>query len=491
VLTRILAAHVRLRTTSRRWLVALVVVAAAGAGTWVALAVTPPATISTGVVQAQIKAAPGSGTVVRTGLGRAITDDTINSGPLQVQVAVQLHPRSDVTEPQLLEALSNSRPRVIHAAVLYLVRVTAAAVLVALLLGFALFGRARRRLLLVGGVTVGLIGAGVGATAATTRVATFDAASCAHGWSRYAIADLPDLTPPAPQVEPPYDATAAANPGLIPVVLIADDHLNPEGLVFARRLQEATGARTVLDAGDTTSYGVPGEACVVAPLIRSFRVPYVWVRGNHDGAAFEQVMRTIPHVHVLDGGVASVAGLQVFGAGDPSFTPRRRTTSAVMAANDDRLRATLPGALSSLAPPPDVVLVHECAMAVSSDAANPGVAGVVPLVVCGHTHRWAQTTLDSTVVLHTGTVGAGGLDAFAAGGLRNFDAQLLLFSADAPHQLVRYYDVSGAGGAVATFTPHDVATPIAASPRTELAQASDAAARPGSGSATMPRRGVR
>jgi predicted phosphodiesterase len=458
VLIRLLAGRARLRTAPRRWLVALAVVGLAALSSWVSLTLTPAADIKLGVLNAQIKAVPGSGTVVRTALGRPVTDDTVNAGPLQVQVAVAVDDTAPrVTEPQLLEALSQARPRVIHAAVGYLVRVTVGAVLLALLLGVAVVGPGRRgrRLLLVGATTVAVVGSGVAATAATTRLSTFDAASCAHGWSRYAIADLPDLTPPAPTVRPPTEATAAANQGLVPVVLIADDHLNPEGLVFARRLQTATQAKLVLDAGDTTSYGVPGEACVVAPLIRRFRVPYVWVRGNHDSDSFQRTMRGIAGVRVLDGTTTTAAGITVFGVGDPSFTPRRRTTSAVMAVNDDRLRATLADRVERSASLPDVVLVHECPMAVSTDPTNPGVAGLVPLVACGHTHRQAQAGDGVTTVLHTGTVGAGGLDAFSVGGLQNFDAQLLFFDATT-HQLVRYYDVNAEGGATATFTRYDV-----------------------------------
>ncbi|HET6815672.1 MAG TPA: metallophosphoesterase family protein [Mycobacteriales bacterium] len=463
--TRLLTARAALRTTPRRWLVALLVVGVAALSTWLSLTLTPPADIKLGVVSAQIKAAPGSGTVIRTAMGRPVTDDTINAGPLQVQVAVAVQPAPQVTEPQLLEALSEARPRVISAAVGYLLRVTLGAVLVALLLGFALLGSGRRgrRLLVVGATTFAVVGVAVGATAATTRLSTFDAASCAHGWSRYAIADLPDLTPPAPLVTPPTEATARANPGLIPIVLIADDHLNPEGLLFAHRLQTSTGARAVWDAGDTTSYGVPGEACVVAPLIRSFRVPYAWVRGNHDSSGFERVMRGIRGVHVLDGTTATTDGITVFGVGDPSFTPRRRTTSAVMSLNDARVRAAMPTMLTSLGSVPDVVLVHECQMAVSPDPSARGVAGIVPLVACGHTHRQALRTDDTTIVLHTGTVGAGGLDAFSVGGLQNFDAQLLLFDATT-HRLVRYYDVNGEGGATATFTRHDILQPPAAPP---------------------------
>jgi hypothetical protein len=99
--TRLLHARTALRTTRRRWLIALVLVGIGLVSAWVSLTVTPAATIRAGVEQAQIKAAPGTGTVVRTALGRAVTDDALNSGPLQVQVDVDVHRHRQVTEPQL------------------------------------------------------------------------------------------------------------------------------------------------------------------------------------------------------------------------------------------------------------------------------------------------------------------------------------------------------------------------------------------------------
>ena len=474
--TRLTTARAWLRGSHRWWVLGLFAVGIAVAGAWVSFLVTPPATVSVGVVSAQIRAVPGSGTVVRSAEGRAVTDDAIIRGPLQVQVDVAFHPSADITEPQVLAALSNARPKLVHGVVTYVLRVAGGAVVIGLLLGALVIGFGWPRLLATGAASIAVVASGVGVAAATMRPSALDSGSCAHGWSRYAIADLPELTPPAPKVLPPFDATAADNEGMVGVVLIADDHLNPEGLRFAAALQRGTGARAVLDAGDTTSYGVPGEACVVAPLIRSFKVPYVWVRGNHDSPSFEKTMKTTAGVRVLDGSSTTVAGITVWGVGDPSFTPRHHTTTAQMAANDARLRQRVTATVGAADLVPDVVLVHECQIAVSNDPTDPGVAGVVPLVACGHTHRQAQATSNGTTILHTGTVGAGGLGAFDAGQLRDFDALLLYFDA-VTHELVKYYDVSGSGGGTARWTPHEIATPPAATPP-HLQRAADRRLRP-------------
>jgi hypothetical protein len=142
-----------------------------------------------------------------------------------------------------------------------------------------------------------------------------------------------------------------------------------------------------------------------------------------------------------------------------------------MAANDARLRLDVAATVDAADVVPDVVLVHECQMAASVDPANPGVAGVVPLVACGHLHRYAESTIDGTTVLHTGTVGAGGLGAFDRGQLQAFGALLLYFDATT-HRLVKYYEVTGNGGEAASFTVHEVAPPTPAVPL-ELQRAAD------------------
>jgi predicted phosphodiesterase len=459
VTARLLTTRSWLRGGHRWWVLGLLAAALALVGAWMSFLVTPPATVTVGVVSAQIRAVPGSGTVVRSAEGRAVTDDAIMRGPLQVQVDVAFRPAVDTNEPKVLAAISDARPKLVHGVETYLLRVAGGAVVVAVVLAALLLGLGWPRLLATGLASIAIVASGAGITAGTMQPSAFDAASCAHGWSRYALADLPELTPPAPTVVPPPDATAAANDGLVGVVLIADDHLNPEGLRFAAALQHTTGAQAVLDAGDTTSYGVPGEACVVAPLIRSFRVPYVWVRGNHDSAAFQRTMKAIRGVRVLDGSATTVAGITVWGVGDPSFTPRRLTSTAQMAANAARTRVGLAATVEEADLLPDVVLTHECQMAASADPVNPGVVGVVPLVACGHTHREAETERSGTTILHTGTVGAGGLGAFDRGELQDFDAMLLYFDATT-HRLVKYYTVSGAGGSAALFSEHDISVDV-------------------------------
>ncbi len=451
-----LLAHCR-----RRWLRAAVLTAAVALGVAIGFLLASPATVQVGAVDARISAGPGSGSVVRVNDGRPVTDDLL-SGPLQVRVALAMHRTPGVTERQILAALAAARGQVVRAGVQYLLRVAAIAVLVGLLVVAVLLGLGPVRAVVTLGLAVCLVAGSAGATVLRSRLTAFDATTCAHGWSRYVLSDLRDLTPAAPAVKPPAAATAAGNPDLVPVLLISDAHLNPEGLDFALRLQQKVGARAVLDAGDTTSFGVSGESCVVAPAIRAFRVPYVWVRGNHDSQAFARSMRETGGVTVLDRSDTTVAGLDVYGVADPSFTPRTGGVTTAMAAADATTRGRVLTDLAGRSDPPDVVLVHECGMADSTDPAAPGVDGIVPLVVCGHIHREAEAHHDGTLVLHTGTVGAGGLDASAAG--RAPFAALVLFFDPGTHRLVKFYDVEGFGPQPATFTLHTEQPPPPAPP---------------------------
>ncbi len=411
-----------------------------------------PATVRVGTVNAEFSAGPGSGSVVQVNAGRPVTDDLL-SGPLQVRVAVDMRPAPGVTERDMLAALAVARAHVVRAGLGYLLRVAAIALALSLVVVAVLVGLGPVRAVGTIALAVCLVAGSAGATVLRSRLTAFDAETCAHGWSRYVLADLPDLTPTPPAVSPPFLATAQGNPGLVPILLISDAHLNPAGLAFALDLQQKVGARAVLDGGDTSSFGVAGESCVVAPSIRAFHVPYVWVRGNHDSAAFGASMRVTPGVTVLDRSDTTVAGLDVYGVGDPSFTPRTGGVTSAMAAADAATRQTVLADVAGRDSRPDVVLVHECPMADSADPADPGVDGLVPLIVCGHTHRAAEAHHDGTVVLHTGTVGAGGLDASAVGQLRPF-AALVLFFDPATHHLVKYYDVEGLGPQAATFTLH-------------------------------------
>jgi predicted phosphodiesterase len=188
----------------------------------------------------------------------------------------------------------------------------------------------------------------------------------------------------------------------IRVLHISDIHLSPLGFDFAQELARGFDVDAVLDTGDVTSFGTPAEN-VVTTFIPAFQVPYVFVRGSHDSIGLQHAIAGVPNAHVVDGTTVSVAGLTIYGLGDPYFVEERGAPQTD-AAIEDLVRSVGPriaqdvGALSR---PPDIVAVHDDRMA--EDA-----AGLVPLVASGHFHENTATVRDGTLFLRVGTTGGAG-----------------------------------------------------------------------------------
>jgi predicted phosphodiesterase len=200
--------------------------------------------------------------------------------------------------------------------------------------------------------------------------------------------------------------TAGTGPSedAIVVLHISDIHSSPLGMDFAQQLADTFGADLVVDTGDLTSFGSRLERAVL-DRIPQFGVPYLFVRGNHDSTAIGVQVEALPNAETLESETATAAGLSLFGAAHPLFTPGRRLSDEEIAETVAAARDDLADRVGALDPPPDVVLVHDPRMAV-------GLAGRVPLVLSGHFHRFDADVREGTFFLQTATAGAGGLDTF-------------------------------------------------------------------------------
>jgi predicted MPP superfamily phosphohydrolase len=218
----------------------------------------------------------------------------------------------------------------------------------------------------------------------------------------------------------------------ITVLHISDIHLSPIGMDFAQRLASSFDVDLVVDTGDLTSFGTPLEQAILR-RIPEFRVPYVFVRGNHDSAQIADRVAASRNTVVLDGEMGEVAGLRIFGASHPLFTPAasRELDPANIA---DTLRdagEALTSRIVVLGSPPDLVAIHDDRMA------DPW-AGLVPLVVSGHFHEGEARTFDGTLFLRVGSTGGGGLEGLAGSELT---AEILHFEGQPPGLVA--YDVVG------------------------------------------------
>ncbi|MEE6306925.1 metallophosphoesterase [Plantactinospora veratri] len=173
--------------------------------------------------------------------------------------------------------------------------------------------------------------------------------------------------------------------GTVRVLHVSDLHLNPTAWQVVRTVVEQFKIDVVIDTGDMTDWGSEPEASFVGS-IGLLKVPYVFIRGNHDSPATAAAVSRQRNAIVLDNAIVPVAGLTIAGIGDPRFTPDKETSPAgsgalpqtvdQVAGAGEQLAATI----RAYNRPVDIALVHDPA---SADA----LSGVVPLVLAGHTHH--------------------------------------------------------------------------------------------------------
>jgi predicted phosphodiesterase len=209
------------------------------------------------------------------------------------------------------------------------------------------------------------------------------------------------------------------------VLHISDIHLSTLGYGFAQELAQSFDVDLVVDTGDTTSFGATNEEFILDE-IPDFELPYVWVRGNHDAATFQDAVGRVDGTVVVDGDTAEVEGFTIYGLGHPYFNEERGTpvgdedVVALVARAAEQVLADV----SALPEPPDLVLVHD-------DRTAAGLAGMVPLVLSGHFHDNRDEVVDGTAYLRVGTTGGTGPTGFTAEGDIPFSAEVLYFQPDA------------------------------------------------------------
>jgi len=242
---------------------------------------------------------------------------------------------------------------------------------------------------------------------------------------------------------------------LVRVLHVSDVHLNPQAFDLMRDLTEQFGIEAILDTGDITDWGSGTEELIVDEIGR-LDVPYVFVRGNHDSRAIEAAVGGQPNAVVLDGDAAEVAGLRVWGIGDPRYTPDKQGGDTER--ERERAESFAPAAARSLAraepPDVDVALIHD-------PRAAADLGGLVPLVLSGHTHEFAEDRLgDSTVLITQGSTGGAGLRGLQQDEPEPLTASVLYFDTE-DDRLVAYdqLSVEGLGETGATIERHVVAEP--------------------------------
>jgi predicted MPP superfamily phosphohydrolase len=233
------------------------------------------------------------------------------------------------------------------------------------------------------------------------------------------------------------------------VLHISDLHLNPIGFDLTDRLVDQFKVDAVVDSGDLSTWGSAPEESFVN-RIGSLGVPYVFVRGNHDSQGIADAVDRQRNAVVLDGQVATVAGLRVAGVADPRDLPAegKQDNSA-----KDRVAASVT-LLAGVIRQYD--LAHEQApvqLAVVHDPTRlDALLGAVPLVLSGHLHERDVSYRDGTRVMVEGSTGGAGLTANGLQRLTDgepvpLEASLLYFAKSGPDagRLLAYDEVTVGG----------------------------------------------
>jgi predicted MPP superfamily phosphohydrolase len=240
----------------------------------------------------------------------------------------------------------------------------------------------------------------------------------------------------------------APDDSTIKVLHVSDLHLNPAAWPVIRSVVEQFHIDVVADTGDINDWGSEVEANFVAS-IALLKVPYVFVRGNHDSSVTQAAIAAQPNAIVLDDKVQTIAGLTFAGIGDPRFTPDKAvnphgtggesqgTIDAVEQAGR-RLAQTI----SSSPVKVDIALAHDPRSASE-------VAGTCPLVLAGHTHQRQVSILDktATMMMVEGSTGGAGLRGLEGEHPLPLSMSVLYF--DLQRELVAYDDITVGGTGLA------------------------------------------
>ncbi len=453
--------------------VALVTVAVIGA--WLGLVLAGHTNAGIGPVETRMAVQPslsGQTVVDVPPLGTLQIDS--HDGPLRLSVTVQRIKQDDVRaisrDPDQLRDLPDEVTRDLrHAVTVAALRGLLAAIAGSVLLGVLVFRRAGRALL-VGGISLVVLASSGAIAAATWKpnailepryTGLLSSAPSLIGTTQNIVTSFQtyrkELARLVTNVSQLYQATShlpayQPSPSTIRVLDVSDIHDNPAAWNVMHSLVSEFHINVIIDSGDLTDHGSDPENAF-ADEIRTFRIPYVFVKGNHDSISTEHAVARQPNAVVLTGKVATVDGLRVIGAGDPRFTPNL----AVQVAGEQSVIAMgreLAAAARLASPPPDIAVVHD-------PAAAPALAGTVRLVLAGHIHhRMTQQLSGGTMLFVQGSTGGAGLRALQSTPPTPLEGAVLYFDRTT-HELQAWDDITlaGLGGTQAQIQRHLVTVP--------------------------------
>jgi predicted MPP superfamily phosphohydrolase len=419
-------AAVRNRLPSERTLRIAAVIIVGLLGGWIGMLLGGRAQTPIGPADVSMSLRPSwtGGTVVDIPPLGTLRLDT-HRGPLRLDAQVaRLRPepaRRLIEHPAELDSLSTTiGGEVRHGVIMVALRAGGVAAGCAALAGFVVFRSWRY------GLRTGAVGLGGVLAVGALAVLTFNPQSVVEPRFTGLLASAPQLVGDAKSIVRRFDtyraqlaqivgnvsrlysATSALpiyepDPTTLRVLHVSDIHLNPLAWSVIRSVSQQFQVQLIIDSGDLTDHGSKPEEKFVSE-IGKLKIPYVFIRGNHDSGAIQAAVAEEKNATVLTGNTKEVAGLRIWGSGDPRFTPDKTTrddnvSTDVLLQQGRRLAASLHNSVLT----PDIVVLHD---PTEAQAFN----GVTPLVLAGHTHQRQTRQLSSgTRLFVQGSTGGAGL----------------------------------------------------------------------------------
>ncbi len=411
-------------------------------GGWGGMLLAGGASVQIGPVQTLMSLRPSFGgqTVVNIPPLGSLQMNT-NHGPLQLNVDVRQLNEADVKElvadPSSFANLPEAAAaQVKHGLIAAAIRALVAALAGGLVLGLIAFRRVKAALAACGAAVLVLVAGGLVAatswnpksvleprytgllTEAPSLVGTTQDLVSRFGLYRTELAQL------VTNVTRLYDTTAnlpvyQPATSTVRVLDVSDIHDNPAAWNIMHSIVSQFGIDFIIDSGDLTDHGSQAEN-ELATQIGKFKIPYVYIRGNHDSDHTEQAVGKERNAVLLTGHEVTVDGLTIIGDGDPRFTPNLAVAvpgeEAVYQAGQ-QLALVARGAAQE----PDIAVVHDPV------AATP-LNGIVKLVLAGHLHRRVSWMLSpGTRVFVQGSTGGAGLRALQSNPPTPIEASVMYF----------------------------------------------------------------
>lgn len=439
-------------------------------GTLIGLLIAAPTTVDVGPFSSTFTVEPGPAgdtEVVIPPLGSLHLDT--HDGPAHLKVRLdgldQSRTQALIDDPSSITRASRNAVQDVRLGVERLVMRALGVGMLGSMIIAAVIYRRMRQVAWAGGISLLVLGASFGIAGLT-----FNPAALKEPRYDGLLANAPTVIGDAQRIADRYDEYArqlekmvvnvgtlyqtvstlpvAPDDSTIKVLHVSDLHLNPAAWPVIRSVVQQFHIDVVADTGDINDWGSEVETNFVAS-IALLKVPYVFVRGNHDSSVTRAAVAAQPNAIVLDDKVQTIAGLTFAGIGDPRFTPDKAVnphgtggesqgTIDAVEQSGRRLAQTISGSPLKV----DIAMAHD-------PRAASEVAGTCPLVLAGHTHQRQVSILDktSTMMMVEGSTGGAGLRGLEGEHPLPLSMSVLYF--DLQRELVAYDDITVGGTGLA------------------------------------------